>query len=341
MSEVVKRKGIKVSKKKGEPTRRVLIEKGLLDASAKIFSSNGFLFLPILKQPVNSEFFEIKQVSNDFIVGDYEFELMEKSPTFEDLLGYIPHYEIVGDIAIVDEDDESEARKIADAIIRLHPNIKTVVGTTAPIGGEYRVRNVKVIAGEDRTETIHKEHGCRYVVDIAEAYFTPRLSTERERVLSLISSRDLVVDMFAGVGPYSILIAKKVDVKKVIAIDKNPTAVRFLRRNIELNSVNNVVAIEGDAGDKEQELEGIADHVIMNLPHSAEEFLNAAVNITKPGGIIHYYDITPEDDLFDSSLELIRNAANYKGRQIEVVNKRVVRSYAPHEFNICIEVKVN
>ena len=332
---------MQVTKKKGEPIRRILIEMGILDASLKISSDDDFLYLPILRHPDVQELSEVKKISKDIIVDDYDFELMEKPPTFEDLLGYAPHYEMVGDIAIIDLDDESESRRIADTILKVHPNIKTVLGTIAPVGGEYRVRNVRVIAGENRTETIHKEHGCRYAVDLAEVYFTPRLSTERERVLSQISSGDLVVDMFAGIGPYSILIAKKTEAKKVIAIDKNPSAIRFLRRNIELNSVNNVVAIEGDADTESLQFIGTADHVIMNLPHSAEKFLDAAVKITKFGGIIHYYDINPEDDLFETSLEFIENAAKRYGRAIEVFDKRVVRSYAPHEFNICIEVKVN
>ncbi|MFP4654478.1 MAG: class I SAM-dependent methyltransferase [Methanohalobium sp.] len=337
----MKQKGIQVPKKKGEPIRRILIEQGILDASAKISSDDVFLYFPVLREPAIQELLQLKQILEDINVDDYEFELMEKQPTFEDLLGYVPHYEIVGDIAVIDSDNEPESSRIADTILKVHPNIKTVLGTIAPVGGEYRVRNVKVIAGENRTETIHKEHGCKYAVDIAEAYFTPRLSTERERVLSQISSGDAVVDMFAGVGPYSILVAKKTEAKEVIAIDKNPSAIRFLRRNIELNSVNNVVTVEGDADIEALKFAGTADHVIMNLPHSAEDFLGTAVRTTKLGGIIHYYDINPENDLFDTSLELIENTAKSYGREIEVVNKRVVRSYAPHEFNICIDVKVN
>lgn len=337
----MKQKGIQVPKKKGEPIRCILIEQGILDASAKISSDDVFLYLPVLRQPKVQELSQLKQISENVAVDDYEFELMEKPPTFEDLLGYVPHYEIVGDIAVIDLEGGPESSRIADTILKVHPNIKTVLGTIAPVGGEYRVRNVKVIAGENRTETIHKEHGCRYVVDIAEAYFTPRLSTERERVLSQISSGDVVVDMFAGVGPYSILVAKKTEATKVIAIDKNPSAIRFLRRNIELNSVNNVEDIEGDADIEALKFADTADHVIMNLPHSAEEFLDTAVRTTKPGGIIHYYDINPENDLFDTSLGFIENAAKRYGRAVQVVDKRVVRSYAPHEFNICIEVKVN
>jgi len=146
--------------------------------------------------------------------------------------------------------------------------------------------------------------------------------------------------MFAGVGPYSILIAKSKKPSKVIAIDKNPDAVYYLKENIALNSVKNIEAIEGDAREEAKKFAGIADHVIMNLPHSANEFLDSAVLLTKPGGIIHYYGITPEDDLFESSIELITGAVEKAGRKLEVLEKRVVRSYAPHQYNICIESRV-
>jgi tRNA (guanine37-N1)-methyltransferase len=126
-----------------------------------------------------------------------------------------------------------------------------------------------------------------------------------------------------------------------VAIDKNPDAVHYLKENISLNSVKNIEAIEGDAREEAKKFAGTADHVIMNLPHNAHEFLDSAVLLTKPGGIIHYYGITPEDDLFESSVELIRKAAEKAGRKIEIMEKRVVRSYAPHQYNICIEARIS
>lgn len=149
----------------------------------------------------------------------------------------------------------------------------------------------------------------------------------------------MVVDMFAGVGPYSIPLAKKC--KRVIAMDKNPDAIHFLKENVILNSVDNIEAIEGDANEIVRNYEGMADHVIMNLPHSADAFLDAAVLATASGGVIHYYGMTHEDDLYDSSLKLISNAAEKAGRTIEVLECRTVRSYAPHQYNVCIEVRVS
>ncbi|MDF1534637.1 MAG: class I SAM-dependent methyltransferase family protein [Methanosarcinaceae archaeon] len=329
---------MKVPKDQGEPNRRVLIVMELLDSSKKIASNGVDLFLPLVRKPTDVEMGNLRNLG-DLEFLEYQFEEHEKAPTLEDLLGFMPHYEVIGDIALIEADD-IDAFRIGEELLKFHFHVNTVLGATSPVVGEFRVREFMLIAGLDKTETIHKEYGCRYAVDLAKAYFTPRLSTERERILSWIKPDDVIVDMFAGVGPYSILIAKKANPKKVIAIDKNPAAVEFLRRNIDLNSVENVEVIEGDANVEAQRFAGIADHVIMNLPHNAYDFLDSAVKLTRPGGIIHYYGMTHEDDLFDSSIGLIEVAAEHAGRMIEVLEKRTVRSYAPHQYNICIEIRV-
>ncbi|MBW6470248.1 MAG: class I SAM-dependent methyltransferase family protein [Methanosarcinaceae archaeon] len=329
---------MKVPKDQGEPNRRALIVMELLDSSKKIASNGVDLFLPLVREPNDVEMGNLRNLGDvEFL--EYQFEEHEKASTLEDLLGFMPHYEVIGDIALIEADD-IDAFRIGEALLKFHPHVNTVLGATSPVVGEYRVRKFVLVAGVDKTETIHKEYGCRYAVDLAKAYFTPRLSTERERILSWIKPDDAIVDMFAGVGPYSILIAKKANPKKVIAIDKNPAAVEFLRRNVVLNSVENVEVIEGDANVEAQRFAGIADHVIMNLPHNAYDFLDSAVKLTKPGGIIHYYGMTHDDDLFDGSIGLIGMAAKRAGRMIEVLEKRKVRSYAPHQYNICIEIRV-
>ena len=326
---------VKVPKRQGEPNRLALIEMELLDSSRKISSNGADLFLPLVREPNDVE--KSNLVDVEFL--EHEFEEHEKAPTLEDLLGFVPHYEVIGDIALVEADDVDVGR-IGEALLKFHPHVNTVLGATSPVVGEFRVREFVLVAGVDKTETIHKEYGCRYAVDLAKAYFTPRLSTERERILSWIKPDDVIVDMFAGVGPYSILIAKKASPKRVVAIDKNPAAIEFLRRNVVLNSVDNVEVVEGDANVEAEIFAGIADHVIMNLPHNAYDFLDSAVKLTKIGGMIHYYGMTHEDDLFDGSIGLIEAAALRAGRGIEVLEMRTVRSYAPHQYNICIEVRV-
>lgn len=335
----MKRQCIKIPKKKGESARRILLDFELLDNSLKIGSDETFLYLPLSRVPLSHELADLPVEAK---LAEFDFEPQEKKPTPGDLLGFNPAYELIGDIALLEDEslDSQTASKIADALLLAQPNIKTVVKPLTPVIGEFRIRKFEVIAGEPRTETVHREYGCRYKVDLSRAYFTPRLSTERSRILSWVKEGDTVVDMFAGVGPYSILLAKSKKPSKVVAIDKNPDAVRYLRENITLNSAKNIEAIEGDAREEAKRFAGTADHVIMNLPHSAHEFLDSAVLLTKPGGIIHYYGMTPEDDLFESSVELIRKAAEKAGRKIEILEEKVVRSYAPHQYNVCIEARV-
>jgi tRNA (guanine37-N1)-methyltransferase len=335
----MKRQCVKVPKKKGEPVRRMLLGLDILDISLKISVDSSFLYFPLSREPVPGE---LDFLPEETELIDFDFELQQKKPVTEDLLGFSPSYEVIGDIALLEDPDldQQKASRIADALLRTHPNIKTVIKPLTHVIGEFRVREFEIIAGEPRTETVHREYGCLYKVDLARAYFTPRLSTERSRILSWIKEGDSVVDMFAGVGPYSILLAKSKKPSKVIAIDKNPDAVHYLKENIILNSVKNIEAIEGDAGEEAEKFAGTADHVIMNLPHNAHEFIDSAILLTKPGGIIHYYGITSEDALFESSIELIKAATGRAGRQIEVLEKRVVRSYAPHQYNICIEVRI-
>lgn len=333
---------VKVLKSQGEPNRRAIIGIGLLDTSKKIICDESSLFIPLIREPNDVE---KRALLNDVEFIEHHFEVQENAPTLDDLLGFVPHYEVIGDIALIEAND-TDINRIGKALLKFHPHINTVLVATSSVMGEYRIREFVLVAGMDKTETVHKEYGCKYAVDLAKAYFSPRLSTERGRILSWIKPDDVVVDMFAGVGPYSILIAKKAGPKKVVAIDKNPAAIELLRKNIILNCVDNVEVVEGDANTnvedeaKSERFAGIADHVIMNLPHNAFDFLDSAVKLTKPGGIIHYYGMTHEDDLFDSSIGFIEAAAKRVCRVVKVLDKRTVRSYAPHQYNICIEVRV-
>lgn len=335
----MERQCIKIPKNKGEPARRILLDFEILDISLKIGSDESFLYLPLSRELLLHELTELPAEAE---LAEFNFEPQKNKPTPEDILGFSPAYELIGDVALLEDSDldSQKALRIAYVLLQTHSNIKTVLRPLTPVIGEFRVRDFEVVAGEPRTETVHREYGCRYKVDLAKAYFTPRLSTERSRILSWIKEGDVVVDMFAGVGPYSILLAKSKKPSKVVAIDKNPVAVHYLIENITFNSAKNIEAIEGDAREEAKKFAGTADHVIMNLPHNAYEFLDSAVLLTKPGGIIHYYGMTPEDDLFESSIKLIREAAEKAGRQVEVLEERVVRSYAPHQYNICIEIRI-
>ena len=151
------------------------------------------------------------------------------------------------------------------------------------------------MAGDPSTETTHLEYGIKFLVDPAKVYFNPRLANERSRIASLVRQGEVVVDMFAGVGPFSIMIARHALPSPVVAVDLNPDAVEYLKRNIELNKANRVVPYEGDARQVVFDVP-CADRIIMNLPHSAIDFFHDALTRLKLQGTIHFYHICERDE---------------------------------------------
>ena len=321
-----------MERSRGEQFRKALVEMGAFDRSRKIVSDQFRVYLPVLdlNEEVESR---LRQIA-DFQQVEMSFQMEEHHKSPEDILGFRPSYEIVGDIAIVDDDD---ADRVAAALMSTCKSIRTVIAPLSDVEGEFRTRRFRHVAGEARTITTHSEHGLRYRVDLEGAYFTPRLGTERLRVASQVRPGQVVLDMFAGVGPFSLLMAKRG--AKVVAMDKNPVAVQYLRENAGRNKVANLEIREGDAAELALEYESHADHVIMNLPHSASSFLVPALRAARPGGVVHYYCIAPEEGLYQDR-SLIEEAAAPLGATVEVIYQGVVRSYAPRRHNVVIDFRV-
>ncbi len=324
--------GLKVKKSQGESFRRRLVEMGVFDKDRKIRSDGDDLYLPVLE--LGPETAEALADLGSFVVVETEFEDAEHKPTVEEVLGRKAHFEVVGNVAIIDSPD----MEAAVAIMAVQKNVKTVISPLTAVEGEYRTRKFQHVAGERKTDTIHKEHGLRFRIDLEKAYFTPRLGTERLRVAELVRPGDVVFDMFAGVGPFALSIAKRG--AKVVAVDKNPNAVTLMRENAGLNRIEDIEILEGDAGQMAELYESFADHVIMNLPHTARDFLGEAMRIAKDGGVVHYYAIAPEDDLYGRDTAFVEEAAARSGVNVRVLHRGVVRSYAPHQYNIVIDFLV-
>ncbi len=228
-------------------------------------------------------------------------------------------FEIIGSIAVI---KEKASKKTAKEILK-NKNVKTVVKRSGKVRSSYRIKKVKHVIGEKTTETIHKENNYRFKIDLNKTYFSPRLQTERKRVINQAMKNDIVIDMFSGVGPYAIPIAKKA--LKVLAIDHNPKAVKYLLENIKLNKVKNIIAYEGDALEITKKLP-IADKIIMNAPRqNNQKTLNTAIKKVKKGGIIYFY-------ITDKRM----NEINYKG--LILLNKRKVTEYAPGKAHYCLEL---
>ncbi|HJX04804.1 MAG TPA: class I SAM-dependent methyltransferase family protein, partial [Thermoplasmata archaeon] len=237
-------------------------------------------------------------------------------------------YDTIGSIAVVKMADEMEtyAPQIGKAIMGTQKAIRTVCVDSGVVE-QFRTRNIKIVAGEKTTETVHKEYGLVFKMDLRKVFFSPRLATERETVAKQVKPGEVVIDMFAGIGPFSIMIAKSRSPKMVYAIDLNPEAIAYMKENIVLNKVQDVVPVEGDAREKIGEIEP-ADRIIMNLPHDAHGFVADALRALKPGGVIHYYEIMEEPQV-QLRLSEIADIAIKEGRVVKELARRKVKSYSP------------
>jgi tRNA (guanine37-N1)-methyltransferase len=228
--------------------------------------------------------------------------------------------------------------------LEANKSIQTVLAKASAVSGSYRLREFATIAGVQKTETIHSEYGCRFYVDVAKAYFSPRLSYEHNRVASLVQEGETVVDLFSGIGPFAIMIARRRKNVKVYAVDINPDAIASLKKNIKLNSVDGIVLpIQGNARQvASKRLAGVADRVIMNLPESAIEFVDVACHALKPqGGIVHCYSFTSASVSLEDTKDMFAEAAKKSGRKVvEFLFCRSVRETAPHENQVVLDARV-
>ena len=258
-------------------------------------------------------------------------------------------YDIVGDIAVirVSEDLKPRVHTIAEAILQSQKHVKTVLRQVSPVAGDLRLRELEWVAGEKKTETVYKEFGCLFRVDLEKCYFSPRLSYERMRIAKSVQPNEVIVNMFAGVGSYSIIIAKYSRPERIYSIDINPIAIQFLKENARLNRVERqVLPILGDAKETiEGRLRRVADRVIMPLPEKAYEYLNSAVLALKPnGGFIHYYDFE-HSAKNESALEKTGKKVSKKlrtfGINFEIRGSRIVRTTGPNWHQVALDIKAS
>lgn len=338
---------IKVPRRKGERTRRTLDRLGAWDQEIEIENDGDFVYIGVIRKLRPREEKEI----GEFYYTRRKATRRESAPHgLAEALGGVltdgeldelrTSFDIIGDIAIlmIPEGLEEREGEIARALFRVHKNVRVVCKRVGAVEGDFRVRPLDIIAGPEVTVTTHKEHGCIYRLDLGEVFFTPRLATERERVAKQVKEGETIVDMFAGVGPFSILIAKSARPKKVYAVDLNVHAFEYLKKNIGLNHVEGLVEpILGDAKEVCKRLR--ADRVIMNLPKHAFGFLPVAIRMLDKG-VIHYYCFGSKEAL-PGIVEEVRATVEGEGKGFRLIGSRFVRQVGPSEWNLALDLEVS
>jgi tRNA (guanine37-N1)-methyltransferase len=348
---------IKVPKTQGEKAITLATKLGIADKTLVIQREEKNLYIPLTREPEGIELATLKSQIPDFSVYTTVFSEKQLPPASltqalenklpSALLASVPQaFDVVGDIVIIDIPAKLEPYQdlIGEAILQIQKSAKTVLAKAGDISGVFRVRDYTFIAGEQKTQTVHREFGCIYHVDVAKAYFSPRLSHEHERVAGLVAAGEVVADLFAGVGPFSVLIGKKCPFAKVYAVDLNPDAVELLKLNVRVNRVDSqVFPVLADArGIAAGKLKGRADRVIMNLPETAIEFVDAASNAVKPdGGVVHLYGFVRQPDSVENLKLRFADAVRQCGRRVEeFLLVRSIRETAPFESQVVLDAKI-
>jgi tRNA wybutosine-synthesizing protein 2 len=270
--------------------------------------------------------------------------LIENLNLPENLTSLIPSsYQKIGDIVIINLKEElwKYDKKIGKVILEKIPKTRTVCRRTDFITSQFRKPNIKVIAGERNTETIHKEHGISYKIDVAKIMFSKGNLSERKRLIEQVEERETIVDMFAGIGYFSLGLARFSKAKRIYSIEINPESYHYLWENIKLNNVQDkVMPIFGDCEKECKNMGRIADRILMGLIPSPKEYLGSALKVIKPGGIIHYHSILRKDENHEKLLFEINNFSIRHGMSAELISWRKVKSYAPKVEHVVLDVRV-
>jgi tRNA (guanine37-N1)-methyltransferase len=244
-------------------------------------------------------------------------------------------------VAIIELDSRivKRAKIIANALMRHHKNVKSVLLKASPRTGILRTREYKLIAGDKNTEVIHIENGCRFLLDPTKAYFSSREGTERMRIVSRVKENEHVLVLFAGVGPFAIEIARKAKPLKVVGIEINPIAADYFRKNIRLNKLANAEAVEGNVLEHAHSYHGFADRVLMPLPEKSIEYLEEAIKCTALGGVVHFYCFAKENEISKVKRKISAVALSI-GRNAKFLEVQKVLPYGPGIWKYRIDFSV-
>lgn len=330
-------KCVKVPLKQLNDTRIKLMENGLMNMEYRIKAEDEFGYIPINDdiddyEIVDIELEEMKKVPHNFS------ELLEGELTPEEIENLRTSFDTIGDIVILEIPEDLQDKKfiIGDAALKFTKR-KSIYMKKSAIKGTTRVRDLEFLAGIDDSVTIHKEHDSRLKLDVREVYFSPRLATERKRVMESVRNGERILDMFCGIGPFPIVIAKNKNVD-ITAVDINESAIRYLDENIKLNKLKGAIETYcGDVREVSKSFNSKFDRIIMNLPGLAYTFLDVAVDLIEDGGIINYYEFS---DTYEQGKKRLKDACREAGKEVEIINTRKVKSTSPGEWHVAIDGKI-
>ena len=193
-----------------------------------------------------------------------------------------------------------------------------------------------IIYGSE-TETINKENGCLFKLDLAKVMWSKGNNNERLRIAKLVEDDEVVLDMFAGIGYFSIPIGVHSNAKQIYSIEINPNSYFYLNENIKLNKLDNVTPILGDC--KIHAPKYKADRIVMGYVKTTHHYLDVAINSLNGGGILHYHETVPEKLMKTRPVDRIISQAG--DRDVEILKINKIKKYAPGVEHVVVDARIN
>lgn len=327
-------KAVRVPKSDAEKVRRLAEKLGVKDKSRRITATENYVEIPIVDSA--EKFFE------GYAIVEQENPVFSRKRSLREILkGSVPeelipsNYKIIGDIVIVKLDERAReyAKVIGEALMQINP-CKAVWCDFGRFGMKRRPK-MELIAGEGSI-TEHKENGCVFRLDVSKVMFSLGNQAERMRVARLVYDGEVVVDMFAGIGYFSIPIAVHSNARRIYAIEINPDSYHFLLENMKLNGVSNIIPILGDS--QFVTPEGVADRVVMGHIY-CHDYLYTAIRAIDEVGVIHYHESTPEV-VIDRPVRRVEKACRKMGKKCKILNFKKVKNYSPGVYHVVVDAKV-
>ncbi len=338
--------GIKVKKQYAQKVKNYLSARTLLNNNHNVISSNYFIYFPI--KTLNNDELRILEKNFEAKLVEKTFESMNSKKSYKELLKKqlgeryekAPRgFEILGNIAIIDC-EKSISKSIASSIMKVNPNIKTVIRKVGAVKGRYRKREYEYVSGIKTYIVNYKENGVTLKFDIRDTFFSTRLAYERKRISELSKKPENVMVMFAGVGPFAIELGIHNKNAAVVAIEINKKAAVYMKENISLNKVKNITPVSGDVKKKALLYKNFADRIIMPLPKDSISFLDAVCKVASDNCIVHYYAFVDINKGLEKLTKELKTYFEKNGFKFKKVFSRTVRPYSPEVIEIVLDFKI-
>jgi len=330
---------IAVLSTRAEELRRVLRDRGLLRSDLVPVREGPEVYFPVRSPPE-----ELGDRRSDWRLVPHDFPTRRppRPRSYVDLLPWsesqrspLPRsYDVVGDIVLIrlPESLREHRGEIGQALLRFVPGARLVVWDRG-VKGPQRVRQLERLAGEGSLRTYHRENGLQFLVDLERAYFSPRLAGEHARVAGEAREAEEVLDLFCGIGPFSLTLLARHPRSQVLAVDQNRDAIELLRENSRrLGLEKRLTAVAQRAEELLDRGAATFDRVIMNLPHEGYKYLASVNRFVRPGGILHYYEIGPRGGAIHRGQTLLRDLeGGSPGARWALKETHCVHPYSPRE----------